>query len=213
MKKIFIYLGFAVLSCTLAAASWPTFGGDPQRSGWAKDEATISPETVKGYQMLWHLKLDNEPKQLNSLTPPVVINPVYTNHGAQTYVVVGGSSDNLYVVDADSGKLVWAKHFTNGQPPSTAPMTGTYFCPDSLNDTPVISNSDAGPTVYVISIDGKLHALNLVNGEDRFPPRSVRACLLQELEPEHRRQRALYNDLTELRSSQIRCVGDGLVWK
>jgi outer membrane protein assembly factor BamB len=28
-----------------------------------------------------------------------------------------------------------------------------------------------GPTAYVISIDGKLHALNVVNGEDRFPPK------------------------------------------
>lgn len=170
MRSVLRQVGAVVISCSLAAASWPTFGGDPQRSGWAKDETAISPESVKDFQLLWKLKLDNEPKQLNALTSPVVINPVYTNHGAQTYVVVGGSSDNIYVVDADSGKLAWQKHFENSAPPSQAPMTGTYFCPDALNDTPVIGNSEGGPTVYVISIDGKLHALNLVNGEDRFPP-------------------------------------------
>lgn len=165
-------LVFLAVSCSLAAASWLTFGGDPQRSGWAKDETIISPESVKGLQLLWKLKLDNAPKELNSLTSPVVINPVYTNHGAETYVVVGGSSDNLYVIDADTGKLVWQKHFTNeGPPPSGPQSSGSYFCPNALNATPLIASGKAGPTVYAISTDGKLHALNMINGEDRFPPK------------------------------------------
>ncbi len=172
MHSVVKKIALAALSCSLVSASWPTFGGDPQRSGWAKDETALSADSVKGLQLLWKLKLENEPKQLNSLTSPVVINPVYTNHGAQTYVAVGGSSDNLFVVDADSGQIVWHKHFENSAPPSRAPMTGTYFCPDALNDTPVIGQLSSGPTVFVISIDGKLHALNLVNGEDRFPPAS-----------------------------------------
>jgi outer membrane protein assembly factor BamB len=50
-------------------------------------------------------------------------------------------------------------------------QSGSYFCPDALNDTPAIQHIKAGPTVFVISIDGKLHALNLVDGEDRFPPK------------------------------------------
>lgn len=160
-------------TCSVAAASWLTFGGDSQRSGWAKDETTISTESVKQFQLLWKLKLDNQAKQLNSLTSPIVINPVYTNHGAETYVVVGGSSDNLYVIDADAGKIVWQKHFTNDGPPPSGPQSsGSYFCPNALNDTPVIhTRGQEGPTVYVISIDGKLHALNIVNGEDRFPPK------------------------------------------
>ena len=154
-----------------AGASWLTFGGDPQRSGWAKDETALSPATVGKLRLLWKLKLDNEPKELNALTPPVVVNPVYTNHGAETYLVVAGSSDNLYVIDADSGKIAWQKHFTNTAPPPSGPQSeGSYFCPNALNDTPVIQTTSAGPTVYVISIDGKLHALNLVNGEDRFAP-------------------------------------------
>ena len=164
---------FAVgaISCSIAAASWLTFGGDAQRSGWAKDETAISPETVKGMRLVWKLKLDNEPNELNSLTSPVVINPVYTNHGAETYVVVGGSSDNLYVIDADAGKVVWQKHFTDEAPPDKSPQAGTYFCPDALNDTPLIQQGHNGPTVYVTGIDGRLHALNIVNGEDRMPPK------------------------------------------
>ncbi len=165
-------LAALALSCSVAAGSWLTFGGSPQRNGWAQDETAISVDTVKGLQLLWKLKLDNGPKYLNSLTTPVVINPVYTNKGAETYVVVGGSSDNLYVVDADTGQVAWQKHFTNdAAAPTGNSGTSSYFCPDALNATPFILQSQAGPTVYAISIDGKLHALNLVNGEDRFPPK------------------------------------------
>jgi PQQ enzyme repeat/PQQ-like domain len=172
MHKCSRPLALLAVGCSVAAGSWLTFGGDSQRSGWAKDETIISPDSVKGLQLLWKLSFDNQPKELNALTPPVVINPVYTNHGADTYVVVAGSSDNLYVVDADTGKMVWQKRFTNTAPPPSGPQSsGSYFCPNALNDTPVIqTEGSAGPTAYVISIDGKLHALNMVNGEDRFPP-------------------------------------------
>jgi len=165
---------FAVmaLACTgsLAAASWLTFGGNPQRSGLAQEETSIGVENAKNIKLLWKLKLENEPKELNSLTTPVVINPVYTDHGAETYAVVGGSSDNLFVVDADSGKLVWQKHFPNDAPREKSNAgTGSYFCPDALNATPLILSGKEGVSVYVISTDGKLHALNIVNGQERFP--------------------------------------------
>lgn len=170
-KKYFLPTAL-LLGCSVAAASWLTFGGNPERSGVAQDETAISPATVKSLKLLWKLKLDNQPKQLNSLTTPVVINPVYTDHGAETYVVVGGSSDNLFVIDADSGKLVWQKHFTNEAPHDKANTgTGSYFCPEALNDTPLIASGKEGVSVYVISIDGKLHGLNIVNGNDRFPAR------------------------------------------
>lgn len=169
MSSLFRSIFVIVAVASVAAASWVTFGSDPQRSGLAKEEAVLSPQSVKGLQLLWKLKLDNAPKELNSLTPPIVQNPVYTNHGAETYVVVGGSSDNLFVIDADNGKLVWNKHF-EGAAPGSDTRAGYYFCPNALNDTPLIRWPKSGPTVYVISIDGKLHMLNLVNGEDRFPP-------------------------------------------
>ncbi len=171
MSKVFRCVAALVFGGSIAGASWVTFGSDAQRSGWAKEESVLSPESAKQIQLLWKLKLDNEPKELNSLTAPVVINPVYTNHGAETYAAVGGSSDNLYVIDTDTGKLVWQKHFENNGPPPSGPQSsGSYFCPNALNDTPVIVNGHGGPSVYVISSDGKLHALNIINGEDRFAP-------------------------------------------
>ena len=173
IQKISKRMIAAALGCSFATASWLTFGGDPQRSGWAKDETAITKESVKRLELDWKMKFDNVPKELNALTVPIVIEPVYTAHGAENYVIVGGSSDNLYAVDAETGKMVWQKHFSNEAPPPTGFMNeGYYFCPNALNDTPVIgSRWPAGATVYVISIDGKLHALNVVTGEDRFPPK------------------------------------------
>lgn len=166
-------LAAVVFGCSAAAASWLTFGGDPQRSGWAKNETAITKENLKTLQLDWKIKFDNQPKELNALTVPVVIEPVYTNHGAEEYVIVGGSSDNLYAVNADSGKMVWQKHFATEAPPVGLTAEGYYFCPNAVNDTPVIGTAPfpMSPTVYVISIDGKLHGLNVVNGEDRFPPK------------------------------------------
>jgi outer membrane protein assembly factor BamB len=165
-----LFIGILLTGAAAWAGSWSTFGGDAQRSGWAKDETEISRDSVKQFKVMWSLKLDNELKELNMLTPPVTMSPVYTDSGAKSLVVVGGSSDNLFVVDADTGKLLWKKHFTNDGPPPSGPQSsGSYFCPNALNDTPALVSTSAGPTVYVISIDGKLHGLNLVNGEERFP--------------------------------------------
>jgi glucose dehydrogenase len=102
MQKLSASAVAIALSCSLVgAAEWLTFGGDPQRSGWAKEETTLAKDNVKQLQLEWKLKLENEPKQLNALTVPVVVNPVYTNHGSFEYVIVAGSSDNLFAVDAD----------------------------------------------------------------------------------------------------------------
>src|SRR3569833_4178790 len=105
-----ILLTLALLPAAAWGGSWPTFGGDAQRSGWAKDETQISPESVKQFKVQWSLKLENEPKELNNLTPPIAIAPVYTNEGAKSLVVVAGSSATLFVLAADTGRLLWQKH-------------------------------------------------------------------------------------------------------
>jgi hypothetical protein len=53
------------------AANWLTFGGDPQRTGWAQDEKDIDRNNVKNLTLLWKASLDNEPRELSSLTAPV----------------------------------------------------------------------------------------------------------------------------------------------
>ncbi|MGH9666337.1 MAG: PQQ-binding-like beta-propeller repeat protein [Bryobacteraceae bacterium] len=164
---------FVVLTALLALAQrrqlgdWLTFGGDIQRSGWARNENILTKDNVRDLKLAWSLKLDNVPLELNSLTVPLIDEKVITPHGFKDMVLVGGSSDNLYAIDADSGKLVWKKQFEST---ATLPKAngGHWLCPNALETTPVIDKKSH--TVYVISRDGNLHALNVVNGEDRFPP-------------------------------------------
>ena len=147
------------------AADWTTFGGDPQRTNWARDESELTKDSLKKLKLEWSLKLDNESRELNALTVPLVHSQVITPRGFKEVVLVAGSSDKVFAIDTDTGKLLWQKTMSIEGTPKQKPH---WLCPNSLNATPVI---DRGPrTVYVASSDGKLHALNLVNGEDRMAP-------------------------------------------
>jgi outer membrane protein assembly factor BamB len=147
------------------AADWTTFGGDPQRTGWAKDETDLTKDNIKKLKLEWSLKLDNASKELNSLTAPVIHSQVITPRGFKEVVLIAGASDKVFAIDADTGKLLWQKSMTVEGTPKQRPH---WLCPNALNATPVIDRRSR--TVYVASSDGKLHAFNLVNGEDRMPP-------------------------------------------
>jgi len=146
-------------------ADWPTFGADPQRTGWARKETILNRENASTLEMKWKVHLDNIPMELTSLAAPIVVDQVKTGRGIKEFVIVAGSSDNLYAIDADSGKLVWQKKFDVTATPSRKPNT---LCPFALNATPVVQNGRP-KTIYAISSDGRLHALSAVDGEDRFP--------------------------------------------
>ena len=160
---------FALAACAglLSAANWTTFGGNPQREGWAKDESTLSKDNAKDIKLEWKVQLDNGSKELNSLTSPLVVEKLVTPRGFKDAVIVAGASDDVYAIDTDSGKILWQKKFAAA--PSTRPPLG-FLCPNALNATPVIDPQMMHGTVYVLSSDGMLHSLNDVDGEDRMPP-------------------------------------------
>ena len=184
-KFAFLMLTGAVVGAlSLCSADWLTHSGDPQRSGWQQAESTITKENVKDFQLLWKLPLsDNQQKALHSLMEPLIVGRIITNRGFKEVALVAGSSDNLYAVDADLGKILWQKHF---QYSSETPQSTTSFwlCPGGLTATPVVPStpiprpggSVAGrppPSVrgiYLLSSDGELHQMNLANGEDLAPP-------------------------------------------
>ncbi len=169
MSPASIWKALALLASValLGAADWTTFGGNPQRDGWAKDENTLSKENAKDIKLEWKVQLDNASKELNSLTAPLVVEKLVTPRGFKDAVIVAGASDDVYAVDVDDGKLLWQKKFSVAPPPR--PALG-FLCPNALNATPVIDNTMMHSTVYVLSSDGMLHSLNAVDGEDRMPP-------------------------------------------
>jgi outer membrane protein assembly factor BamB len=148
----------------IPAADWLTFAGDPQRTGWARGETILTPRNVKGLKLDWQLKLDNPPREMNALTVPVVMGQVITPRGFKELLYVAGSSDRVWAIDADTGKIFWSREFVIEANPKQKPG---WLCPNSLNATPVIDKP--GRTLYVVTSDGKLRSLSVVTGEDRAP--------------------------------------------
>jgi len=151
----------------LIAANWLSYGSDPQRTGWSPEETDLNPETAKSITLLWKTHLDNQPRELNSLTAPVNVEWVVTNKGMAEIVIVGGASDDIFAMDADTGKLLWKKTFViEGKPRQQL----FWLCPNALNATPLIRRDGLSASVLAIASDGKLHVLNVIDGEDRVPP-------------------------------------------
>jgi outer membrane protein assembly factor BamB len=154
-----------VFAFTLRAGDWPTFGHDPQRSGWAFEEDKLSPENAKGLQLKWAVQVDNEPLALDALTAPVVASAVATAQGKKTLVYVAGSSDHFFALDADNGKVVWTRTFESSVLAKDEPF---FLCPNAVNATPTIDKERN--VIYTISRDGKLYGLDPGTGEVKYGP-------------------------------------------
>src|ERR1035438_9980295 len=110
MRRLLV---LAAAGCALWGADWLTDGGNPQRTGWQKDAKILSAESVKGMKMLWKMHLDNQPREMHSLFPPLIVDHVTTAGGAKQLAIVAGVSDNLFAIDVEKGEIVWTKHFTS----------------------------------------------------------------------------------------------------
>ena len=152
-------------------ANWLTDGGDPQRTSWQRNETAISPESVKGMKLVWKLQLDNEPRQMHNLFPPMIVSDVRTAQGPRQIGVVAGVSDNVYGIDLETGKQLWKRHFDStfqeGNGRAAYPL-----CPGGLTATPVIApTATKGKFIaYAISWDGRLRTLDVATGADVAPP-------------------------------------------
>ena len=62
-------------------ANWLTDGGDNQRTAWQKNETLITKDSVKNMKLLWKLQLDNQPRQMHNLFPPLIVSDVTTAQG------------------------------------------------------------------------------------------------------------------------------------
>jgi outer membrane protein assembly factor BamB len=184
MKKPTIALFIAlVFCCGLALGeNWLTDGGDLQRSGWNKDEKTLTKDNINTMKLLWKIDTGNGARALHSLMTPLVVDSVPTSSGPKQIVYVVGSSDNLYAVDAKTGKMVWQRHFTYPAPPSrgggggfgqqpTDPKHLGFLQPGGTTDVPVIGPPDASGdrTLYVDDGGGNIHSIDISSGEDEKP--------------------------------------------
>ena len=148
--------------------AWNTFGGDAQRTGWNRAESDLTPQTIKNLKLEWSVKLESEARELHNLTVPMVRTGVGTPRGVKDFVVVAGAADKLFAVDGDNGKILWQKTFSTEGTPA---RKSDWLCPNALTATPLIGLLPGkGTAVLALASDGRLHAFNLVSGEDLLPP-------------------------------------------
>src|SRR5215471_15080104 len=172
MRKLSVSI--AVLGCFAAtAADWLTDGYDSKRTAWQRDEKILSLTSVKDMKLLWKLHLDNEPRQMHSLFPPLIVERLNTSRGVREVAIEAGVSDNIFAIDVQSGELLWKKHFqSTWTPPATGGRGGGILCPGGITATPVIGPADAPGkyTIYAAAWDGTLRRLNAADGKEIAPP-------------------------------------------
>ena len=119
-------LGFLLLTSGSAqdqpirpSHDWLTWGGDPQRTGWAKSENILSKDNVSKLEIKWKAQLDTIPKfeVLSTLTAPLVVEGVITAQGQKSRFL---AHDTLIVADQPKKKF---QTKLPSPPPSPKPKT------------------------------------------------------------------------------------------
>jgi outer membrane protein assembly factor BamB len=154
------------------SADWLQDGGDSMRTNWQKDEHLISTSTAKNIKLLWKTKLDNQVRAMHSLLPPLVIERVNTPSGPKQLVIQAGVSDNVFALDADTGKLVWSHHFDSTFKDNPGGRGPSVLCPGGMTANVVIGpGAGAGKyIIYAASWDGRLHKVDAGTGDELVAP-------------------------------------------
>ena len=110
-------------------ANWLIDGGDPQKNAWQRNETLITKESVRSMKLAWKLQLDNQPRQMHNLFPPLIVSDVTTAEGPKEIAVVAGISDNLYGIDAARGTQLWKRKFDSTFVEPTGGRGPGVLCP------------------------------------------------------------------------------------
>jgi outer membrane protein assembly factor BamB len=162
----------AALAQSKASPEWTTSSYNPQRDAWQRNETKISTRNAGKIQLLWKLKTDNKTMGMQSFREPLIVSGVKTEKGPKTVAIFAGSSNDVYVVDADTGTMVWQKKlkWASSQPQEPGEGRG-FICTNALSATPVITPADAKERVlYVMTTDGYLHLIDPGSGDEKDPP-------------------------------------------
>ena len=146
---------------------WPTWGYDPERTGWNRGETTLTPKNVGRLKQLWstQLSVPTDKYVLSTMTAPVIASGVATAAGARDLLFILGANDTLFAVDAQTGAAVWQKAFPN---PAKFKKPLDWLCPNTANDTPVLDT--ARGIVFFIPSDGLMRGLDLATGAEKMTP-------------------------------------------
>jgi hypothetical protein len=127
---------------------WTTSQGDAQRSSWVRTDARLTKDAVQKGELkfLWKMKLDNETRQLNSLTTPVLMDRLISHRGFKALAFVGASAERVYAIDTDLARVYWTTVINYSS--ITPPANSSWGCPGGLIATAT------RPTTYAVSAFG-----------------------------------------------------------
>ena len=150
-----------------AVPDWLGYNYDRERTGWNRGETMLSPKTVGQMKPLWNTQLTTASKALilSTLTAPVVVGGLTTPGGTKDLVFSYGIDDVLSAVDANSGKIVWQKHYPNTIKPL---RPASISCSNTEQATPIIDKAKG--VIYFTSSDGKLRGAHLGDGSEALTP-------------------------------------------
>jgi hypothetical protein len=114
-------------------SEWTTSGFDAQRSGWLRADARLTKAAVqKGeFEFLWKMPIENASRQLNSLTPPVLLDRLIGYRGFKSLAFFGGSDDRVFAVDTDLARPAWTAILNYSAPTGGRPSS-SLDCPGGL---------------------------------------------------------------------------------
>ena len=132
---------FFVSSPAWSQTDWTTPGYDAQRSSWVRVDPKISTTSVHepDFKLVWKMKLDNEPQQLNALTPPALFDFYIGHRGFRSFAFLSGSSGRVFALDSDLARMDWEKKLG---PPASA---GSADCPGGMTTNVTLPTSAAIP--------------------------------------------------------------------
>ena len=163
-----LLVGLLLATRPSGAGDWPTFGHDPQRTGWARSERTLSIENVSNLELKWKAKVDNEASLLGALTAPIVAVGVTTDQGIKDVVFVAGKEGGVFALDTSTGDLLWDWKPVNYALPTNTGLQGSVYCPNGVNATPTFDVRTG--ILYTLAENGALYGLDMGSGTMRFGP-------------------------------------------
>jgi outer membrane protein assembly factor BamB len=158
-----------------STSEWLTSSGNAARDAWQRAESKITPRNAGSLRLLWKVKVDSKPMGMLSFREPLVVSGIKTADGTHELAVLAGASNDVYAIDAESGKVVWQTKLKWSSDKPQEPGEGNGFiCTNALSATPVASPIDAPlRRLYVLASDGYLHILDLSTGRESDPPIQV----------------------------------------
>ena len=150
-----------------AVAGWNSYNYDRERTGWNRAETILNKKSVGQLKPLWNKQLltGTPAVVLSTLTAPVVAVGVSTPSGAKDLVFTIGMDDTLSALNADTGDIVWQKHFANTLKPL---RPASVNCSNTEQATPIIDNAKGA--IYFTTSDGKLRGAKLSDGAEALAP-------------------------------------------